>query len=278
MWRRIKRHSSWWICKNCTDGRTDRQQAPWGMCSFDTLRLPGDRLPLIWLGSQETKPSYRVMLVWRMANSRVQWSVDSGDGGCVDNVTVCLPACLFAAESLNCSTNSVFLGWDFVYSLNIPPLLSGASLVQLTADRVQSAWSLGYRLYFLGIVFRIPGGVRNMFFATRSLRFSKCTVRCCIECTVVPRVSSHIANQLHVSVVLTTMFRLSPKVSVKHTVNSQYSETNVIHFLFILFRINASACFEHCLLILRRRLTSCTWCIALCYVSWLHQGAVLRSQ
>jgi hypothetical protein len=41
----------------------------------------------------------------------------------------------------------------------------------------------------------------------------------------------------------------------------QYSETNVMQFLFNLLRINASACFEHYLLILKRRLTTDTWYI-----------------
>jgi hypothetical protein len=41
----------------------------------------------------------------------------------------------------------------------------------------------------------------------------------------------------------------------------QYNETNVMHFLFNLLRINVSTCFKHYLLILRRRCTSRTWCI-----------------
>jgi hypothetical protein len=42
----------------------------------------------------------------------------------------------------------------------------------------------------------------------------------------------------------------------------QYSETNVTHFLFSLLRIKTSTCFEHYMLILRRRPTSGTWYIA----------------
>jgi hypothetical protein len=39
----------------------------------------------------------------------------------------------------------------------------------------------------------------------------------------------------------------------------QYSETNVMHFLLNLLGIKASKCFEHYLLILRRRYTNDTW-------------------
>jgi hypothetical protein len=41
-----------------------------------------------------------------------------------------------------------------------------------------------------------------------------------------------------------------------HHATFQYNNTNVMHFLFSLLRINASTCFEHCFLILRRRFTS----------------------
>jgi hypothetical protein len=42
----------------------------------------------------------------------------------------------------------------------------------------------------------------------------------------------------------------------------QYHRTNVMHFLFSLLRMNASTCFEHYLLIPRRRATSNTWYVA----------------
>jgi hypothetical protein len=42
----------------------------------------------------------------------------------------------------------------------------------------------------------------------------------------------------------------------------QCNETNVMHFLFSLLRINASTCFERYLLIFRRRCISGTWYIA----------------
>jgi hypothetical protein len=42
------------------------------------------------------------------------------------------------------------------------------------------------------------------------------------------------------------------------TVN-QYSETNLMHFLFNLVRVRASTCFEHYLLVLRRCYTNRTW-------------------
>jgi hypothetical protein len=40
------------------------------------------------------------------------------------------------------------------------------------------------------------------------------------------------------------------------------SETNVMHFLFSLLKLRTSTCFEHYLLIHRRRYTSATWYIA----------------
>jgi hypothetical protein len=42
----------------------------------------------------------------------------------------------------------------------------------------------------------------------------------------------------------------------------QYSETNVMHFLFNLLRIRVSTCFAHYLLILRRRYKNATWRMA----------------
>jgi hypothetical protein len=39
----------------------------------------------------------------------------------------------------------------------------------------------------------------------------------------------------------------------------QYNEINMMHFLFNLLELRASTCFEHYLLILRRRRTKCTW-------------------
>jgi hypothetical protein len=43
----------------------------------------------------------------------------------------------------------------------------------------------------------------------------------------------------------------------RHT--NQYSETNVMHFYSFFKELSASTCFEHHLLILRRRYTNDTW-------------------
>jgi hypothetical protein len=67
------------------------------------------------------------------------------------------------------------------------------------------------------------------------------------------------------------MYTLTVSVCYEcNTLTYQHNETNVMHFLFNLLRLNALKCFEHYLLILRRRYTNGNWYIA-CYFSWLHQ-------
>jgi hypothetical protein len=39
----------------------------------------------------------------------------------------------------------------------------------------------------------------------------------------------------------------------------QYSETNVVHILFNVLRIKSSTCYEHYMLIFKRRYTNGTW-------------------
>jgi hypothetical protein len=49
----------------------------------------------------------------------------------------------------------------------------------------------------------------------------------------------------------------------------QYPETNVMRFWFSLLRSNSSTCFEHYVLILRRRYTTAFFILRACNVSWL---------
>jgi hypothetical protein len=56
-----------------------------------------------------------------------------------------------------------------------------------------------------------------------------------------------------------------------------YNETNVMHFSFSLLRIRVSLCFEHYLLILRRRNTNGTWYIAWCQLAATRNGVKLLS-
>jgi hypothetical protein len=54
----------------------------------------------------------------------------------------------------------------------------------------------------------------------------------------------------------------------------QYSKTNVMHFLFNLLRIKGLLCFEHYLLIFRRRCANSTWHIACVLCLLAAPGAV----